>query len=74
MHSRLKGKALAAETPEITVARGGGFDAGQDLVRRMETAVRVALSGMLVPGNGDAGAGGFARVQRRSVSAINFYG
>jgi len=70
----LKGKALAAQTPKITVARGGGLDAGQELVSRMETAVRVHSAECLVPGNGDAGAGGFARVQRRSVSAINFYG
>jgi len=69
----LKRKAVAAQTPEVTVAGGGGFDANKELVGRMETAVRVAFSGMLVLGNRDAGAGGFAHVQWRSVPAINFY-
>ena len=70
----LKRKAVAAQTPEFTVAGSGGLDTDQELVGRMQTAVRVAFSGMLVLGNRDAGAGGFAYVQWRSVPAINFYG
>ena len=50
------------------------MDANYELVRRMKTAVRVAFGGMLVLGNRDAGAGGFADVQRRTIPAINFYG
>jgi hypothetical protein len=38
------------------------LDAGLELVGRMKTAVRMALSGMLVPGDRDAGASGFANV------------
>ena len=40
----------------------------------METAVRMALSGMLVLGDRDAGASGFANVQWRPIPAINLYG
>jgi hypothetical protein len=38
------------------------LDAGLELVGSMKTAVRMALSGMLVPGDRDAGASGFANV------------
>ena len=40
----------------------------------MQTAVRMAFGDMLMLGNRDAGAGGFAQVQWRSVPAIHFYG
>ena len=69
-----KREAVAAQTPEVTVAGSGGFDADQELVGHMETAVRVAFSGVLVLENRNSGAGGFADVQRRTIPAINFYG
>src|SRR5271166_2269049 len=58
----LKREAVAPQTPEFAVAGSGGFDTNQELVGRMETAVRVAFGGVLALGNRDAGAGGFANV------------
>ena len=40
----------------------------------VETALRMALSAMLVLENRDAGANGFANIQWRPIPAINLYG
>jgi hypothetical protein len=58
----LEGKTIAAQTPEIAVAGSGGLFADQELMGSMETAVRMALSGMLVLGDRDAGASGSGNV------------
>ena len=57
-----KGKAVAAQTPEIAIAGSSGLDAEQEVMGSMETAMGVALSGMLVLENRDAGASSFANV------------
>ena len=66
-------KAIAAQAPEVTVTRSGSFDSCQELMGSMETTVRVAFGGMLMLLNRDASAGGFANVQWRTVTIINFY-
>jgi len=58
----LEGEAVAAQTPEVTVTGSGGLDAGLELVGGLKTAVRMALSGMLVPGDREAGASGVTNV------------
>src|SRR5438093_13777885 len=67
----LEREAIAAQAPEVTVAGSGGFDSNQKLVGGMETAVRMAFSGMLV--NRDAGACGFTDIQRCAIAAVNLY-
>ena len=62
MDLRSKGEAVAAQTPEIAIAGSGGLDADQELMGSMETALRMALSGMLMLENRDTGAGSFANV------------
>jgi len=59
---RSKGEAVAAQTPEIAIAGSSGLGAGQELMGSMETALRMALSGMLVLENRDPGASSFANV------------
>ncbi len=60
--------------PQKSLAGSGGLDADQELMSRMETALRLALSGMLVLEDRDAGASGFANIQGRPIPAINLYG
>lgn len=57
-----KGEAVAAQAPEVTITDSRGLDAGLELVGSLKTAVRMALSGMLMLGDRDAGASGFANV------------
>ena len=55
-------EAVAAQTPEIAIVGSGGLDADQELMGSMETARRMALSGMLVLENRDTGVSSFANV------------
>jgi hypothetical protein len=55
-----KGEAVAAQAPEVTITDSRGLDAGTELVGSLKTTVRMALSGMPVPGARDAGVSGFA--------------
>jgi hypothetical protein len=57
-----KGEAVATQTPEIAKAGSGGLDADQELIGGMETALRLALSGMLVLEDRNTGASSFANV------------
>ena len=55
-------KAVAAQTPEIAIPGSGGLDADQEFVGSMETALRMALSGMPVLEDRNADASGFVSV------------
>src|SRR5438093_13423649 len=67
----LIGEAIAAQSPEFTIAGNGGLNFAQDLAGHVETTVRMAFGRMLVLGDWDAGANGFANVQWRTVAAKN---
>ena len=67
-------EAVAAQAPEVTVTGSRSFDAALELVGSMLAAVRVALGGVLMLGDRDAGASGFAHVQWGPIPAINLYG
>jgi hypothetical protein len=71
---RLKGEAVATRSKEAGVAIARRFDTGEKLLRRVKTAVGMAVRIVPVLWDWHSGACCFANIERRTVAAEYFYG
>lgn len=71
----LESEAITAQAEEAGVAIAGGLDASEELMRRVVTAVMMAISVVLMLRHWQrhSGAGGFANIQWCAVATEDFH-